>query len=547
MSAIADHVLVQLTIDSVGLTRQGFGVQMILSHTATFPERIRYYTSLAGVTVDFPTTTSAEYLAAAAAFAQSPKPPRIAIGRAAGTVTQRYDVAIGTVSAGTTYIVNVKGKGVTSTTVSYTALTDLTFVDGDVTTGTDTIAEAAHGMTTGEGPYRVSNSGGALPTGLAVDTNYWIIAPTAGTYKFASSKANALALTAVDITAAAGGGTHTLRRAQNDVIIAELVQGINAVTGVNFAAVQTVGAGETDTLRATGSAVNNWFSLEVPIALVCGGMMTLTQSHAAPSDITLATDLAAILLADQGWYCLITLYNSSLYIQDAAAWAESNGRIYVPDSCDSATGTTALSGGTDVGSVLFGLGDTRSMGCYYPSPAAMLAAREMGRWLPTDPGAATTKFKTLNGIAGLALTDTFKANLRAKRMNTYEQALADRAFFWEGTVFSTVYKFLDITRNADWLGDEASKALIGVLVGADIVPYTPEGIVLMEGALRGVGTLATRRKVLTTVPPPVVTAPDIASVSSTDKENRNLRDLKLSGTFAGAIHSAIPVTAVLTF
>jgi len=50
---------------------------------------------------------------------------------------------------------------------------------------------------------------GTLPTGLALATDYYIIAVDADTIKFASSQANALAGTAVDITAH-GSGTHTV-------------------------------------------------------------------------------------------------------------------------------------------------------------------------------------------------------------------------------------------------------------------------------------------------------------------------------------------------
>ena len=87
---------------------------------------------------------------------------------------------------------------------------DATFVDGDVSTGADTVTETAHGFTTGEGPVRLTNSGGALPTGLATATDYWVIAVDADTISFATSRALALAGTVVDITAAAGGGTHTI-------------------------------------------------------------------------------------------------------------------------------------------------------------------------------------------------------------------------------------------------------------------------------------------------------------------------------------------------
>ncbi len=88
------------------------------------------------------------------------------------------------------------------------AKADLTFTaeaDDDLATA------VAHGEVTGAGPYRVVNSGGALPTGLAAHTNYWLIRTAADTFKFATSRANALAGTAINITAD-GSGTQTLVR-----------------------------------------------------------------------------------------------------------------------------------------------------------------------------------------------------------------------------------------------------------------------------------------------------------------------------------------------
>lgn len=541
MSAASDHVLVQLAINSLGLGRAGYGEMGILSHRATWTERIRRYSSAAAGLVDW-AADSPEGLAISAAFAQSPPPKTVAVLRAAGTVTQRYDIGVVAVGVGTQYAVVVDGQGVTDTTVSYTAVADLDFLAADVNTGTDVITEVAHGMLTGAGPYRLSTSG-ALPTGtgIAVDTNVWIIAPTADTYKLATSKANALANTAIDITAA-GSGTHTLRRAQNDVICAQLVQGLNAVPGANYTAVQTVGAGETDTVRVTANAPNNWFSLAVTNVTA----LSLVQSHAAPSDVTLATDLANILSADQAWYCLITLYNSAAYVLAAAAWVESNGRVYVFDSADTQIRTVAISSGTDIGQQLNALGYKRTSGAYYSTPAAMDPAAWMGRWLPTLPGKASPKFKTLAGVAGLTdLTDTHKTNIRARRMNSYEQVLPDRAFTWEGTVFSTINKFLDITRNSDWLTDETTKALLGVFVGSDIVPMSPEGITMLEGALRGVGTLAENQGVL--LPGWSVIAPVFEELQIADIENRNLVGLQLQGRLRSPIHKAIPVAVLLTF
>lgn len=94
---------------------------------------------------------------------------------------------------------------------------DADFVDGDVNVGNDTITETAHGFVTGEGPVRLTTTG-VLPTGLATATDYWVIVVDVDTLKFASSRANALSDTSIDITAASGGGTHTIDSAAHFVI-----------------------------------------------------------------------------------------------------------------------------------------------------------------------------------------------------------------------------------------------------------------------------------------------------------------------------------------
>lgn len=80
------------------------------------------------------------------------------------------------------------------------------FASADVNTTTNVITETAHNYYTGlVGQLTTS---GTLPTGLSLSTDYYIIKLTADTYKFATSKANADAGTAIDISAA-GSGNHT--------------------------------------------------------------------------------------------------------------------------------------------------------------------------------------------------------------------------------------------------------------------------------------------------------------------------------------------------
>lgn len=76
--------------------------------------------------------------------------------------------------------------------------------------GTDVLTtSSAHGKATGDGPVCVRNVGGALPSGLSALTDYWLIVTGASTVKLATSSANALLGTAIDITTN-GTGTNYL-------------------------------------------------------------------------------------------------------------------------------------------------------------------------------------------------------------------------------------------------------------------------------------------------------------------------------------------------
>lgn len=124
-----------------------------------------------------PAPPSTDFIAAGAVFIS-------------GTASPKYALALGTMTNKRRPLV----------------VADLTFT---AASGTDLLTATAHGLETGDGPIRVSNSGGALPTGLAAATDYWVIKVSADTFKLATSLTNAYAGTAIDITAD-GSGTQTL-------------------------------------------------------------------------------------------------------------------------------------------------------------------------------------------------------------------------------------------------------------------------------------------------------------------------------------------------
>lgn len=118
MADITNHVNLAITVDSSGISRAGFGTPMILSHTASWVERVRSYTSLSAVADDF-ATDSPEYLQATAVFAQNPHVTTIKIGRCALPATKKTTWQVLTALNGQDYTLVVKGEGVTATTCTH--------------------------------------------------------------------------------------------------------------------------------------------------------------------------------------------------------------------------------------------------------------------------------------------------------------------------------------------------------------------------------------------------------------------------------------------
>jgi len=118
------------------------------------------------------------------------------------------------------------------------AFTDFTFT-ADSTT--DQLTKTAHGLETGDGPVRTSNSGGALPGGLTAGTDYWVIKVDANNLKLAiSSDSNAFAGIAIDITSN-GTGTQTLnhqattKRSSDATVTRNLTVGGNEIVSGTLA------------------------------------------------------------------------------------------------------------------------------------------------------------------------------------------------------------------------------------------------------------------------------------------------------------------------
>lgn len=137
---------------------------------------------------------------------------------------------------------------VVATDVNPDAKTFASLTAGNITANTITIE--AHGFITGT--KIALTTGGTLPAGLTA-TNYWVIKVDANTIKLAAtSLANAVAGTAVDIT---GDGSGILTPVASGSNVLKLLKSNDAVNYIDIA---------SQTVTIATSAVNSMFEIASP-------------------------------------------------------------------------------------------------------------------------------------------------------------------------------------------------------------------------------------------------------------------------------------------
>ena len=159
----------------------------------------------------------------------------------------------------------------------------------------------------------------------------------------------------------------------------------------------------------------------------------------------------------------------------------------------------------------------------------------LGRMLPTEPGAENWAGKTIKGI-GIdtpidgALTSASIAKINSFNGNYYT-SVGGRDLTFNGKMASGEY--IDIIYSIDWLEYTMQQEVFNVYANTPKIPYTNQGIGLIENAMRSSLELAKSRGVISSY---TVTTPDITNISFTDKSNRNLKGVTFQAIATGAIN-----------
>ena len=247
-------------------------------------------------------------------------------------------------------------------------------------------------------------------------------------------------------------------------------------------------------------------------------------------------DIEAVRALNDDWYALQLTSRTSSDILNAAAHIETLRKFFLACSEDSAViAGTAL----NVLDVLNTRDYDRTGYLWSDDQENFPEAAWLGRVLPLDPGSETWKFKNLNGIAASVLTTTQQNNVLNDKGNTYE-TFAGVAITREGTVASGEY--IDVIRGIDWLEARMQEDIFSALIQVSKIPYTDEGIAVIEGLVRKRLQIAVRVGLLSSF---TVSVPKVADISNNDKAQRLLPDVRFTGVLAGAIHK-VQVRGVVT-
>jgi len=316
--------------------------------------------------------------------------------------------------------------------------------------------------------------------------------------------------------------------------VAEITAGLVALID---AGTQNVNATDntTDLTIATSATPGGADAAAFPFSLTIGDRTCLTAQDTT-ADPGLSTDISAVRTNTDGnddWYCLILDSSGKAEIEAVASVIETAPKLFMAVSNDEDILSAST---TDVASVLQDNNYARTALLWHQHPDDGPEAGWAGGLLPKDPGSVTWKFKTIAGsiVTSPDLSPSEVSSLEGKNGNSYRlrQGVSMTA---QGTTGSG--EFIDITRFIDFLKARIQERVFFSLASLDKVPFTDQGIAIIENDLRAVLNLGIRVGGLSNDPEPTITVPKAADVDPIDKNNRLLPDVDFQATLAGAIHA----------
>lgn len=319
--------------------------------------------------------------------------------------------------------------------------------------------------------------------------------------------------------------------------VADICDGLVTALGALTAAAELSVTDDTTHVTVEAATAGDLMSYEVN----GNGNLEIEDVTADPG---IATDLAAIELADPDWYCLLLDNNGAAEVAAAAAWVDTNKKLFVATVADTEVTYSGVS--DDIASTLSDASRARTAVLWHHVLSPEAGCAWAGKVLPKTPGTVTWAYKGLTGVAVSPLTTAQRSTLESKVANYYVR-VGGLGVTLDGRVSAP--EWIDVVRGIDLLTARVQEAVFALLAGSDKVEFTDPGVATVKAEILGVlqrnTSTPTQPRLLAADPAPTVSAPRVADVSAANKANRTLPDITFQGQLAGAIHK-LTITGRLT-
>lgn len=315
----------------------------------------------------------------------------------------------------------------------------------------------------------------------------------------------------------------------------------------------TLGTADTDSLF-TCSASGNEVVIkakdpQTSFTVDTNAQMVVTLVEQAAS-LDVAENMQLISDEDDDWYGVICSDRTDDTVLAMAAWAEGQTKLYGVGLSANAVKTAASD--KDIASQLMQKNYMRTQWWYHADPNEFLEAAIMARCFSVNPGGETWANKRLNGVTTDDLTQTDIKAITAKNGNCFV-AVRNISVTQNGKVAGG--EWIDVIRFRDWLKEEMQTDLFTMLINRDKLPFTDQGIALVENTMNKVLALGQKRGGIAPTEYDddgnenlgyTISVPLASSISANNKAQRVLQDCKFTARLAGAIH-VIEIYGNLTY
>lgn len=294
----------------------------------------------------------------------------------------------------------------------------------------------------------------------------------------------------------------------------------------------------------TATALDSNVSIENDVS---GAAMGVTVAGNLEMTVAASTEsvtdaLAAVSNGPFNWYGLVIASRDQVDVKAAAAWAETNEKLFGTASSDPNIIDSGSTG--DIASDLMANQYFRTFGFYSANAAIQYPeAAIMSSMFTFYPGQETWALKKLAGIIYDELTEGQAITAHSKNFSTFE-LFRNFAVTQGGKVAAG--EWIDVIRLRDQLVESIRVSVVSAMINADgKVPYTDDGIQIIGNAIRAPLDLNVRRGGIApeeldesdrVIPSYTISLPRSSQVPFNDKANRVLNDVKFTARLAGAIH-----------